>query len=212
MKNTLLLIGLISIAAGMAGCSGSRITSSWKSSEPFSAADEKIMVIALIQDKERHLQDNMEDHVAGDLTDLGYHAVTSLQAFGPKAFDGMDEKTVIEKLKSSGVTAVMTIVLLNKKKERQFVARSNQPPDFGMGNSFWEYRTSLYPRIYEPGYYVTDTRYYWESNLYELNPERLVYSVQTETFNPKNSWSMGHEYGHMIISNMVKSRVLKKQR
>lgn len=212
MKNTVLLIGLLSLAAGISGCTGSRITSSWKSPEPFSGADEKIMVIALIQDKERHLQDDMEDHVAGDLTDLGYHAVTSLQTFGPKAFEGMDEKTVIEKLKTSGVTAVMTIVLLNKKKERQFVARSNQPSDFGIGNSFWEYRTSLYPRIYEPGYYVTDTRYYWESNLYELNPEKLVYSVQTETFNPKNSWSMGHEYGHMIISNMVKSHVLKKQR
>ncbi len=56
----------------------------------------------------------MENHVVGDLIDLGYSAITSLQTFGPKAFDQMDEKSALEKLKNSGITAVITIVLLDK--------------------------------------------------------------------------------------------------
>ena len=62
-------------------------------------------------------------------------------------------------------------------------------------NRFWGYRTVLSRRIYEPGYYITDTKYFWESNLYDMSTQKLVYSVQTQSFDPANSESMGHEYG-----------------
>jgi hypothetical protein len=76
-------------------------------------------------------------------------------------------------------------------------------------NRFWGYRTTLYRRIYEPGYYVTETKYFWESNLYKMSNQKLVYSVQTESFDPVNAESMAHEYGKMILEDMVKQNVLK---
>jgi len=78
-------------------------------------------------------------------------------------------------------------------------------------NRFWGYRTALYNRIYEPEYYVIDTKYFLESNLYDMNSQKLVYSVQTQSFDHANSNALGHEYGRLIVKNMVKQNVLQQQ-
>jgi hypothetical protein len=75
-------------------------------------------------------------------------------------------------------------------------------------NRFWGYRTALYQRIYEPGYYVTNTKYFWESNLYNLATKQLLYSVQTQSFDLENSNKLGHEYGQMIVKDMINKQVI----
>ncbi len=186
------------------GCNSSKITTSWKATNAVMQKYNKVLVLGLIKENDRSIQEKMEKHFAGDLQELGYNAVSSLKEYGPKAFDKMEEVAAIEKLKNSGVDAVLTIVLLDKEKERQYI-----PPNYF--NRFWEYSYSRYQRIYEPGYYVTSTRYYWESNFYEMGTQKLLYSVQTKSFDPANAESMGHEYGRMIVKNMVKKNILYQQ-
>ncbi len=194
-----------------AGCSTSQITSSWKAENTVPVKYNKVLVLGLIREADRSMQENMENHMVGDLSDLGYTAVSSLQEFGPKAFDNMDETTALDKLKNSGVDAVITIVLLDKQKERRYVPGNLYYSPYGYYyNRFWGYRTTLYNRIYEPGYYVTNTRYFWESNLYDMRTQKLVYSVQTQSFDPANSESLGHEYGKMIVQDMVKKNVMMR--
>lgn len=168
------------------------------------------MVLGLIREKDRAIQEKMENHLVGDLQLLGYNAVSSLKEYGPKAFEGMTEQEAINKLKSSGVDAVITIVLLDKQKERYYVpGRLYYSPYGYYYNRFWGYRGTLYQRIYEPGYYVTDTKYFWESNLYDMKTQELVYSVQTESFDPVNTESQAHEYGKMIVKDMMKKKVVQ---
>jgi hypothetical protein len=194
------------------GCGSSRITTSWKADNMPPKKYNRIMVVGLIKENERILQVNMENHFVDDLKNLGYNAVSSLQEYGPKAFDNLTEEAALAKLKGSGVDAVITIVLLDKEKERKYVAGNIYYSPYGYYyNRFWGYRTTLYRRIYEPGYYVTDTKYFWESNFYDMATEKLVYSVQTQSFDPVNTASMGHEYGKMIVKDMMKANVLQKQ-
>ncbi|WP_432328501.1 hypothetical protein ACRQ5D_04775 [Mucilaginibacter sp. P25] len=63
----------------------------------------------------------MENHMAGDLKARGYNAVASMQEYGPKAFDKMDEQTAMSKIKNDGIDAVITIVMLDKEKEKSYV-------------------------------------------------------------------------------------------
>lgn len=194
------------------GCSTSKITSSWKAENVVPEKYNKIMVLSLIREADRSIQENMENHFVGDLKELGYNAVSSLHQYGPKAFDKMDEEEALNKLKNAGVDAVITIVLLDKEKERKYIPGSFYYSPFGYyHNRFWGYRTALYRRIYEPGYYVTNTRYFWESNLYDMSTQELVYSVQTQSFDPANLESVAHEYGKMIVNKMVKQNVLQKK-
>lgn len=210
MKHTKWLITAFMLI--IAGCSTSKITSSWKAENTVPQKYNKILVLGLTHEADRTLQEKMENHFVGDLKELGYNAVSSLQEYGSKAFDKMEEEAAIARLKGSGVDAVLTIVLLDKEKERRYIAGSIYYSPYGYYyNRFWGYRVTLYHRIYEPGYYVTSTKYFWESNLYDMNTQKLVYSAQTESFAPASSESMGHEYGQMIVNNMVKQNVLQRQ-
>jgi hypothetical protein len=129
--------------------------------------------------------------------------------YGPKAFDNMTEEAAIEKLKNSGIDAVLTVVLLDKEKEKRYHPGYAYYSPYGFYyNRFWGYRTTLYRRIYEPGYYVSNTKYFWESNFYDMNTQKLVYSVQTQSFDPASSESLAHEYGQLIVKDMVKNKVL----
>jgi hypothetical protein len=170
------------------------------------------MVLGMIRESDRSLQEKMENHLVGDLKELGFNAVSSLQEYGPRAFDNMNEETALGKLKNSGIDAVITIVLLDKEKERKYIPGHLFYSPYGYYyNRFWGYRGALYHRIYEPGYYITDTRYFWESNLYNMSNQMLVYSVQTQSFDPANSESMAHEYGKIIIKSMIKEKVLPER-
>lgn len=188
----------------ISSCGTSKITNTWKAENIPLSKYNKVLVLGLIKENDRSIQEKMENHFVGDLQALGYNAVSSLKEYGPKAFDKMEEAAAIEKLKNSGVDAVLTIVLLDKEKERQYI-----PPNYS--NRFWGYHNYRYMRIYEPGYYVTNTKYFWESNFYEMADQKLLYSVQTQSFAPDNAESMGHEYGKMIVKNMVKQNILQPQ-
>lgn len=193
-------------------CSSSRITSFWKAENAVPEKYNNILVLGLTRESDRRIQQFMEGHLAADLKELGYHTVTSLEAYGPKAFENIEEKTALEKIKDKGIDAVITIVLLDKKREKKYIPQNIYASPYNLYfNNFWGYRGTLYGRIYEPGYYVTDTRYFWESNLYDLRTQKLVYSVETESFDPANAESLGHEYGIMIIKNMLKQNVLMKR-
>jgi hypothetical protein len=212
MKKNYKWIGLIllMIAFGLS-CTTSRITTSWKAENTVPKRYNKIMVLGLIREADRSLQVNMENHLVGDLKDLGYNAVSSFREYGPKAFDNMEEDAAIDQLKNSGVDAVLTIVLLDKQKESKYYPGNIYYSPYGYYyNRFWGYRTTLYQRIYEPGYYVNNTKYFRESNFYDMSTQKLVYSVQTQSFEPATSESLAHEYGQMIVRDMVKSNVLKK--
>ncbi len=186
------------------GCSTSKITNTWKAKNVPKQKYNKIMVLGLIKENDRSIQEKMENHFVGDLQALGYNAVSSLKEYGPKVFDKMEEQAAINKLKNSGVDAVLTIVLLDKEKERQFI-----PPNYR--SPFWSYHNERYMRIYQPGYYVTLTKYFWESNFYEMGTQNLIYSAQTKSFDPINAEILGHEYGKMIVKNMVKQHILQTQ-
>ena len=195
------------------GCgSSSWITSSWKAPDVYPKKFNKIVVLGLVRETDRTIREKMEQHIAGDLRDLGYNAVCCCDEFYPKTFEGMNEEQALKKLRSEGVDAVLTITLLDKTKERYYVpGRVYYTPYNKYYNRFWGYYRTMYDRIYTEGYYNVETRYFWESNFYEMATDRLIYSVQSQSFDPGSTESLSHEYGLMIVKDMVKKSVLANQ-
>ena len=192
----------------LAACSSTKITSSWKSPNLQPKQYNKILVLGLIKENDRSLQEKMEAHLVDDLKSKGLNAISSLQEYGPQAFSNTTETVAIARLKQSNIDAVITIVLLDKEKERNYVpGRMFYSPYVIYYNRFWPYYGTLNYRIYEPGYYVTDTKYFWESNVYDVSTQSLLYSVQTKSFEPANSESLGHEYGKLIIKAITENAV-----
>ena len=193
-------------------CSSTQITHSWKAQNIPTGQYKKILVVALNGEKDMRARQGMEDHLAGDLATVGYHTLSSLREFGPKSFEGMNDDQVISKLQNSGIDAVLTIVLLDKSREKYYYPdRIFYSPYVIYQGHFPGYYSTMSTRIYSPGYYTVNTRYFWESNFYNVTSKELLYSVQTESFDPASTDKLAHEYGKMIVDDMVKNKVLVKK-
>ena len=195
------------------GCSSSRITSSWKADSVQTQTFKKVIVLGLIREKDRHLRESMEQHLVTELRNLGYDATCSCDEYNPRAFENMTEEQALAKLKNSGVDAVLTVVLLDKTQERYYVPGRVQYTAYRMYyNRFWGYSRTMYGRIYTEGYYTEDTKYFWETNLYALEKNELLYSAQSQSFDPASTERMGNEYAVMITRNMLKKGLLINQK
>ncbi|MCP9753162.1 hypothetical protein [Ferruginibacter sp. HRS2-29] len=190
---------------GSLGCSSSKITSVWTAPPEHAPKYQKIMVLAVVNKADRSIQEKMENHLAGDLVKTGYSAVTALETYGPKAFEQLTEKQILPKITASNADALVTIVLLRSRREKTYVQ-----PDVNYYGSLSGYVHGQYRMIHEEGYYVTNMKYLWETNFYELPSGKLMYSAQTVSFSPSSIESMGHEYGRLLIKNMVKKGVLSE--
>jgi len=196
----------------LVSCSSSRITSTWKAENIQPKKFNKILVLGLIREADRSVREKMEQHLLGDLKERGYNAICACEEFGPKAFENLAEKEALKKIKGSGIDAVLTIVLLDKTKEKYYVpGHVNYTPYNMYRDRFWGYYTTMNTRIYSEGYFETTTKYFWESNFYDMDSKQLLYSVQTQSFDPSSTENLAHEYGGLIVADIVKNNVLTNQ-
>ncbi len=141
----------------------------------------------------------------------GLHAISAARVFGANAYRKLSEKEIVDQFRNSGVDAVITIVLLDKQKEELYV-----PPAIGNNPSSSydhvdKYYSATYDKVFSPGYYVSTTNYFWESNLFEVNQDKLVYSARTKSFDPASANMQAHENGLLLIRDMTKKKLLKDQ-
>lgn len=170
------------------------------------------MVLGIIREADRNIRVQMENHLVNDLKELGYNAFSAYDLYGPKMFQDMSESEANQMLAKDNVDAVLTVVLLDKQRERYYVPRRVMySPYVTYHSRMWGYYHSLYMRIDEPDYYETATKDFWESNFYDLSQNKLLFSVQTQSFEPASAGDLAHEYGQKIIQTMVKSNILQKQ-
>lgn len=186
------------------------VTSSWKSPDAVSTAAnfKKVMVVALLSQKDRNIQQTMETEMVNMLVNKGIAASSAYETFGPKQL-AKNENAALKQLKNIGTDAVITITLLDKTKEKNYVPGNETFLPWGpYYNRFWGYYNYSYSRMYNPGYYTTNTSYFWESNLYDLNNNKLIYSVQTSSFDPTSAATLAKEYSQKILENMMQQGVL----
>lgn len=210
MMKAIKILMLSTVIFVIASCSSTMITSSWKSPQATNLGSKKIMVIALLPDKNRALQQSMENQLVSELKERGVQALSAFTTFGPK-FSPQDEEKALKKLDEKGVHAVLTIVLLNKDKDKQFNPGNASIYPVGYYRSWFGYYQTVYSRVYSPGYYTSSTKFFWESNLYDMdgtNGKKLLYSAQSQSFDPSSISKLATEYSNKIVNDMAKQGLL----
>jgi hypothetical protein len=198
----------------MLSCSsGTKVTNSWNEKSIEHKPLNKVIIIALTANKDRTLREQLEQRLAESLSAEGYSTTSAYFEYGPKAFEGMKEQQVLRKLKTSGIDGVITVTILDKEKEKNRVPGSvtYQPARARpvRSNRFWGDYTNRYNRIYKPGYYTTSTKYFIETNLYDVTTNQLLYSAQSETFDPSSAQSLAADYSKAIVKDMKEKQLLK---
>lgn len=204
----ILLIGIPLLALLFAGCSTSKITDSYTTQQGITTStSKKILVLGLFSDKNRNAKRAMEEQLAVDLQKFGYNAVAATDEFGPTAFRGMTENEALQKLQEEGIEQVVTITLVDKNQEKHHV-----PGNYGYAPGFWGYYSYYSPwayrPYYRPGYTTTSTKYVFETNLYDVNNNQLLYSAQSQTVDASTMGSLANDYARDIVKDMRKKNIL----
>src|SRR4051794_16249861 len=109
-----LLLFALPLLLIFAGCSTSKITTSWNEHQQTPAHFSKILVVGLFDDNNRVLRQQMEQQLADELRTEGYNAVTSVSLYGPKSFQKLTAEQALREVRSKDIDGVITIGLVDK--------------------------------------------------------------------------------------------------
>lgn len=194
----LVCIGLLPISA----CTSTKLTSSWKTPDARLDTSKKMIVIALVSPRDRNLRILMERELVNELHKEGLNAVSSFAQYGPDAvLSGTeDEKAALHKFRNDDVDQVLTIAMVDKTKTKGYVPSYPYAP----------YYRGWYGGMFTPGYYTTDIRYEWDTNLYDLVQKKLIYNAQSEAIDPPTAYKQASQFARQIIRDMQRQQLFTK--
>lgn len=192
-------------------CQPSKITQTWTASDAGPVQYKKILVLGVLTDNDSELQSRMENHLAEDLRALGYQALAANKVFPAGTFTKGDTVKAVQALTNSGFDGILTVVLLNKTKERYYVpGKITDYSSMNQYGTFNRYYNRVADRIYSPGYYGEETKYVWENNFYDLAGRRMVYSARSRSFDITSKNTLAHTYGQLMAESLVRKNILVK--
>ncbi len=201
----ILLLGL-PLMLILASCSTSRVTDSYTNTHNASP-NKRILVLGLFSEKNNRAKGAMETELANDLNKFGYDAVTATHEFGNTAFKNMTEEQALQKLRDEGIQNVITITLVNKDKQKRYV-----PSTYGYNPGFWGYYSYYSPWAYQPsyrpGYTEVNTSYVFETNLYDVGNNQLIYSAESKTVDANSMSTLANDYARSVVRDMKRKNIL----
>jgi hypothetical protein len=208
MKNTF----SVALLATLYSCAPStQITGSWESPDAGSKKYRSIIVTALTDNP--GARETAEQNVASVLTEQGVKATKSIDILPPNFTQGkqVDKEVLMDKIHATGSTAILTIALINKETEQRYVPGTygyTPITRFGYYGRFSGYYTQWYPTLYSPGYYEQDKIYFIETNVYDSRTEDLIWSAQSETYNPSTLSGFSRDFAEAVIGKLAKDGII----
>lgn len=207
MKNIL----FISLLALLVSCQPSKITQTWTSENTSPKKYKKVLVLGVMPETEDELRVKMENHLADDLRGMGYLALAANKIYPAGTFIKGDTARAVAALEGKGFDGILTIVLVDKKKQPYYVpGKMTDYTQFQKMGAFYRYYNTVAENIYSPGYYGEETKYVWENNFYDLTSQHMIYSARSRSFDFTSKNSLAHSYGMLLVQNLVKKNILQK--
>ncbi|MDR0794397.1 MAG: hypothetical protein LBE82_13900 [Chitinophagaceae bacterium] len=211
MKKIILFV--LPVMVILASCNSTRVTTSWRDNRANVTINsfQKVLVLGLLSNKNRAVKERMEAQLAGTLKQqYGVNAVAASGIYQPKTFDNMTEAEALQKLQSDGVDAVITFALVDKNTSRNY-----NYGGWGWGPGFWGYYSAWrwggfgWGAGWGPGYVTNNTKYIFETNLYDVTSNnKMIYSAQSESFDPNSSADLSIGYANSMVKDFQKQGFL----
>lgn len=215
MKITQAILTIVILSFIYSCGTGQRVINSWvKPNADKSKTYHKIFILAITQNEPARniIEGDLNKAIKGLGT--GKETVLSSVVF-PGTFTkntAPTEEAVLKKVKELNCDLIFTVSLLDSKTETRYVPGtvSYAPyPAYGYYGGFGMYYNYWSPTVYSPGYYTTDQVYYIEGNLFDAGTQEILWSVQSETYNPSNLNDFSADYSKLIIDQAKEDGIIK---
>ena len=140
----------------------------------------KVLVIA-------QLKDDSSRRIAEDKMVLSSPKGNFVASYSYLKPSQNDQKLVVSDLLKDGIEAIILMRLTDIEKTTDYVQGSTYYGGWGYGGGYyggyggWGYGGSMYTT---PGYYEENKTYYVETNIYDVESNKLLWSGTTSTLNP----------------------------
>ncbi len=215
---------LLLVLAGflLAGCKSSKESKStestgiWVNEEKIQGKTfHKIFIVVMTADIEARVR--LENDLAAVATTRGYEAVKSLDLL-PMSLDNPRKPTkdeVVAKVKESGSDAVFLASLLRQEEAIHYVPGTraySMTPYYSYVGTYYGYYNNYYESVSKPAYYDHDKKFFMQSNLYDAASEELMWSVQSEVFNPADLPKFSKGYTESLLKQLEKIKLMRKEK
>jgi hypothetical protein len=178
----------------LAGCASTNLTYVYKPAEYNPAVYKRLAVLAIVPKDQVRIA--IEDAMVSQLRSKGINAVSTWSDFvfanqteliKKAGFEGEKRKEIIkQKVTQHNIDALLIITLFDSKREQRYVQGSGPTVGVGVGVPVYGYPYSAYfgyawDVTSTPGYYEDTSTFMFESNLYDIASEKLLWSGQTKT-------------------------------
>jgi len=194
-------------------CSPStRITGSWIAPEAKSKpiSGKSVFIASLSRNIE--LRTTLENALAEAASARNIPAIKSTSHFNPEFYQTTPSReTLVSEIRKTGAGSILTVALINKESETRYVPGSATYSPFTAYRwygGFYSYFNYWRNAFYDPGYYVTDKKYFMETNVYDVQSDRLIWSAQSESVNPGTIENFSRVYPKILIARMISDGLL----
>lgn len=208
MKTKILFYSiLLSLVMGCA--SSQKVTYSYLNKEAIPEKPyEKLFVAVLTKDME--MKKTVENSFKSLIANNGNEAVVSHELFAPnfEAYSNISREEMLQRIIDAGCDGIITFTMLDVLEKDRYEPGIVGGMPFGYYGSFFGYYSHRFPTVYSPGYYTTDKTYLFETNIYDVQNESIVWSAQSKAYNPSDydKWFKG--YIKMLRQKMIEDGLI----
>jgi len=191
------------------------VIASWVNKDSITPKKTYSSVFITVLTQNMTVRSSLERDLAAAATANGIKAVQSLAVLTPVT--GVADSVILEAfgrmVKKSGCETVLLVSLLDSKSDTKYVPGHNYNPYpyYGYYGTFYGYYAQTYNTISTPGYYETNNTYYIESNLYDVETQGILFSIQTKAVNPDDITKSSQKFTSTLIEEIKRNGFLKKK-
>jgi len=122
---------------------------------------------------------------------------------------------VQQKVMENNIDALLIISLLDTRTTQRYVYENVGPSIYinpigypAYGYSYYDYYYYSYNVTGNTGYYTTETTYFLESNLYDVETEKLLWTGQTKTENITSIDAEVKRFAKVVVYDMMNKKVV----
>jgi hypothetical protein len=195
-----LIRSLVCLAVLAACAPTTEVLNSWADPSAGQVRFKKMLNVCACKDEamRRTVEDQLTKRITGSTPSYTVLSETDLQ----------DRESAKAKVKAGGYDGAVVMVLVSVDRTQTYVPGSAYavPAPYTSMYGGWGYGWSTY---YDPGYVDTDQLVDFNTNVYRVQDEKLIWASRTQTTDPTSVGSMVDEIISANISEMKRQKVLE---
>jgi hypothetical protein len=196
--------GLIIVAAALAACTTAKPTKEWRDPSYSGGTFDNILIVGLSHKEtvRRAFENTFVDRLGEDKI-----KATASFALMPAETRPSEEsiKAVIADIKFDSVLVTHLVGVTEKEVYHPAAYRMDT------NRGLYDYYGYVGGYVYEPGYYTRHKRVKLETNLFDTQTERLVWSMQSETMDPNSEKELIDAKIRIVIKKLKSQQLISKK-